>query len=61
MPASLAIGSVLIAMVSDGLGLMDVAATYFFVEFRGRLLVATGAHLTAASLGFLWLAMVGVI
>lgn len=122
LPASLLIGSVLLAMVSDGLGLLDVAEIYFsgaiatglalayagiatflvpglrspnsaiyltvaifclngagfifsvitplalrygrvkrFFEQYGRLLVAADVHLTASSLGFLWLAVVGAI
>lgn len=122
LPASLLIGSVLLAMVTDGLGLLDVAEIYFsgaigtglalvyaglatyllpgarspysaiylavaifclngagfilsvitplapryglvkrFFEQYGRLLVAADMHLTASSLGFLWLAVVGAI
>lgn len=122
LPASLLIGSVLLAMVADGLGLLDLQEIYFsgaigtalalayagfvtflvpgarspysaiyltvvifclngagfilsvitplapryahvkrFFELHGRLLVAADMHLTAASLGFLWLAIVGVI
>lgn len=122
LPASLVIGSVLIAMVNDGLGIMDVRHTYYsgaiatalalayaglttflvhgarspysaiyltvlifclngagfilstiaplaqryarverFFERRGTLLAAADVHLTAASLAFLWLAIVGVI
>ena len=122
LPASLLIGSVLLAMVTDGLGLLDVAEVYVsgatatvlalayagFVTFllpgarspnsaiyltvaifclngagfvlsvitplapryarvkslfdqHGKLLVAADMHLTAASLAFLWLAVVGAI
>ncbi len=122
LPVSLLIGSVLLAMVTDGLGLADVAETYVsaaiatgpalvyaalvafvipaarspysaiyfalvifclngagfivsavtplapryagvgrFLERHGRTLVAADLHLTAASLSFLWLAVVGVI
>ena len=122
LPVSLLIGSVLLAMVTDGLGLLDVAETYvsgaiatglalayaalatflvpgarspnsaiyltvvifclngagfimsvitplaprytrvkLFFDHNGKLLVAADMHLTAASLSFLWLAIVGVI
>lgn len=122
LPASLLIGSVLVAMVTNGLGLMELAQIYVsgaigtglallyaglvaflvpgarspysaidltivifflngagfvlsaltplasryapvrqFFEHNGRLLVAADMHLTGASLGFLWLAVVGVI
>lgn len=122
LPASLLIGSVLLAMVTDGLGLLDVKEIYVsgaiatglalayagfatflvpgarsptsaiylavaifclngagfivsvitplaprygrvkrFFEQHGRMLVAADMHLTASSLGFLWLAIVGVI
>ena len=122
LPASLLIGSVVLAMMNDGLGLLDVPKVYFsgavatglalayggvvtflapgarspnsaiylavvifclngagfalsaitplaqryarlksFFDQRGIPLVAADVHLTAASLGFLWLAVVGVI
>lgn len=122
LPASLVVGSVLVAMVGDGLGLLDVPDIYVsgaiatalalayagvvtflvpsarspysaiylavvifflngagfifsvitplaaryarvkrFFDRHGRLAVAVDMHLTASSLGFLWLAIVGAI